>query len=127
MSHTINHNELILEDIKTNTTLGTNTTPSIDVNLSYNGGVWTNGTPLIIDCNGYRSVRIWGDISNSQLTILGTNANNIGNAGFWDSFDNDIFTGNFSFYYQDPPRYIKFINLSGVNINSVNLQFGRYK
>lgn len=126
MSHSITHNELILEDIKTNTTLGTNNTPTTDVNLSYNGGGWNDGTPFVIDCNGYRSIRIWGDISNSHLSILATNANNTGNLGFWDSFGEDIY-GKFSFYFQDPPRYIKFINNSGITITAVNLQFGRYK
>ncbi len=120
-------NSSVLQDIKTNTTIGTNNTPSTDVNLAYNGAGWNNGTPLVIDCNGYRSIRIWGDISNDQLSVLATNANNIGNAGFWDSFDNDIYTGKFSLYYPDPPRYLKIINLSGTTITAVNLQYGRYK
>ena len=126
-SHTPQNNSAVLEDIKTNTTVGTNNTPSTDVNLVYNSQIWNNGTPLVIDCNGYRSIRIWGDISNDQLSLLATNANNIGNAGFWDSFAPDIYTGKFSLYFQDPPRYLKFINLSGVTITSVNLQYGRYK
>jgi len=117
-------NTTTLEAIQSNTLLGKNSTQ--DVNLVYNGGAWNNGTTLVIDCIGYRSIRIWGDISNDSLAIKATNATNIGNAGFWDSFGTDIATGKFSLYYQDPPRYLKFENESGATISAVNLQYGRY-
>tara|TARA_R110002012_G_C11432760_1_gene589638 strand:+ start:361 stop:756 length:396 start_codon:yes stop_codon:yes gene_type:complete len=98
-----------------------------DVNLAYNGGAWNHGTTLAIDCIGYRSIRIWGDISNSQLSIKATNATNTGNAGFWDSFGTDVYSGKFSLYYPDPPRNIKFENESGETITAVNLQYSRIK
>ncbi len=117
-------NKTILESIQSNTLVGKNSTQ--DVNLVYNGSAWNDGTTLVIDCIGYRSIRIWGDISNDTLAIKATNATNTANQSFWDSFGADLVSGKFSLYYQDPPRYIKFENESGATISAVNLQYGRY-
>jgi len=118
------NNKTTLEAIQSNTLVGKNSTQ--DVNLIYNGSAWNDGTTLVIDCIGYRSIRIWGDISNSTLAIKATNATNTANQSFWDSFGTDLASGKFSLYYQDPPRYLKFENESGVTISAVNLQYGRY-
>jgi len=110
--------------------LVTTTDKSIDTNLIFNGAGMNAGTSITIDCNGYRAIRIWGDFSNEKLTITATNANNIGNAGFWDSFDETpTATGTtiFSFYYPDAPRYLRINNLSATTITTVNLQYARFK
>lgn len=108
----------------------TTTDKSLDTNLIFNGNSFTAGQEIVIDCNGYRAIRIWGDISNEKLTLTATNANNIGNAGFWDSFaETDVASGKliFSFYFPDAPRYIKLNNLSGTTITTMNLQYARFK
>tara|TARA_R110002012_G_C11503758_1_gene597641 strand:- start:6 stop:401 length:396 start_codon:yes stop_codon:yes gene_type:complete len=106
----------------------TTTDKSIDTNLIFNGAGMNAGTSVTIDCNGYRAIRIWGDISNEKITITATNANNIGNAGFWDSFDESA-TGPtiFNFYYPDAPRYLRINNLSASTITTLNLQYARFK
>lgn len=106
----------------------TTTDKSVDTNLIFNGAGMNAGTSVTIDCNGYRAIRIWGDISNEKITITATNANNIGNAGFWDSFDESA-TGPtiFSFYYPDAPRYLRINNLSASTITTLNLQYARFK
>jgi len=108
----------------------TTTDKSIDTNLIFNGAGMNAGTAITIDLNGYRAVRIWGDFSNEKLTLTATNANNIGNAGFWDSFaETDTASGTtiFSFYFPDCPRYIRVNNLSATTITTVNLQYARFK
>lgn len=109
----------------------TTTDKSIDTNLIFNGAGMNAGTSITIDCNGYRAIRIWGDISNEKITITATNANNIGNAGFWDSFDESATASGspaiFSFYYPDAPRYLRINNLSGTAITALNLQYARFK
>jgi len=128
----INHDRESLNSIKTSLSANLKTenahsNSTQDVNLVYNGGAWNDGTTLSIDCIGYKSIRIWGDISNSQLAIKATNATNTANQGFWDSFGSDIFAGKFSLYYPDPPRNLRFENESGVTIATVNLQYSRIK
>ena len=110
---------------ETNGVLITTSDKTLDTNLIFNGGVWNAGYAHLIDLNGYRAIRIWGDTT-GVLDIIATNALNIGNASFWDSFDATSI-GTFNFYYQDPPRYLKFVNNTGVDISVVNLQFGRFK
>jgi len=109
-------------------TIITTTDKSIDTNLIFNGAGMNAGTSVTIDCNGYRAIRIWGDVSNEKITITATNATNIGNQGFWDSFDESA-TGPtiFSFYYPDAPRYLRINNLSASNITTLNLQYARFK
>ena len=98
-----------------------------DTNLTFNGGALNDGQNVIIDCIGYRAVRVWGEVSNDQLEITATCATNTGNLTFWDAFGMDTYTGKFSHYYQDPPRHIKYQNNSGNTITSINLQFTRFK
>ncbi len=110
--------------------LVTSTDKSIDTNLIFNGSAMTAGQAITIDCNGYRAIRIWGDFSNEKLTLTATNANNIGNAGFWDSFDETPTASGttiFSFYFPDCPRYIRVQNNSASTITLVNLQYARFK
>ena len=107
-------------------TLITTTDKSIDTNLIFNGAAWNDGTAITIDCNGYRAIRIWGD-STGQLDITATNANNTGNADFWDSFDTIAGGGFFSKYYPDSPRYLRLTNNTGGQIAAVNLQYARFK
>jgi len=111
-------------------TLITTTDKSIDTNLIFNGAAWNDGTAITIDCNGYRAIRIWGD-STGQLDLTATNAINIGNAGFWDSFDTitggAATAGVFSKYYPDSPRYLRLTNNTGAQIAVVNLQYARFK
>lgn len=109
-------------------TIITTTDKSIDTNLIFNGAGMNAGTSVVIDCNGYRAIRIWGDVSNEKITITATNATNIGNAGFWDSFDeSEVGPSIFSFYYPDAPRYLKINNLSASTITTLNLQYARFK
>ena len=103
----------------------TTTEKSHDANLIFNGGEWADGYSHLIDCLGYRAIRIWGDTT-GILDLTATNALNTGNASFWDSFDVTP-VGTFSFYFRDPPHYIKFTNNTGAPISIVNLQFGRFK
>ena len=98
---------------------------SIDTNMIFNGGAWSDGYAHLIDCNGYRAIRIWGD-TKGILDITATNANNTGNITFWSSFDQTTADGTFNFYYRDPPRYLRFTNNTGGSISVVNLQFGRF-
>ena len=106
-------------------TLITTTDKSIDTNMIFNGGVWADGYAHLIDCNGYRAIRIWGDTT-GVLDITATNANNTGNITFWMNFDATAI-GTYNFYYPDAPRYLRFTNNTGAPIGVVNLQFARFK
>ena len=43
-----------------------------DTNLTFNGGALNDGQNVIIDCIGYRAVRVWGELSNDQLELTAT-------------------------------------------------------
>ena len=106
-------------------TLITTTDKSIDTNLIFNNQDWAIGFVHQIDLNGFRAIRIWGDTT-GIIDVTATNANNIGNAGFWDSFDT-INSGIIKLYYQDAPRYLRLTNNTGAIISGVNLQYARFK
>jgi len=97
-----------------------------NLGMVYNNSTVADGASSgNIDLNGYRAIRIWGDTTGT-LIIQANNTNNIGNAGFYDSFD-DIAVGTIHKYYPDPPRIIRIINNSGGSIAGLNLVIAKYK
>ena len=133
INHVINaqheHNKdksKLLTDIKELLTIHSHTNATQDFNVPYNGNQFNPGTYVNIDCVGYKSIRIWGNTT-GVLEIDGTNALNVGNAGFWDSLGDDIQIGKFSLYFQDPPRNIRIGNTTAAVHAQVNIQYGRIK
>ncbi len=122
----IDYNKLLV-----NTTGQISVISNTPINADNLGMVYNNSTIADgassgnIDLNGYRAIRIWGDTAGT-LIIQANNTNNLGNAGFYDSFD-DIAVGTIHKYYPDPPRVIRIINNSGGSIAGVNLVIAKYK
>ena len=97
-----------------------------NLGMVYNNSTIADGASSgNIDLNGYRAIRIWGNTAGT-LIIEANNTNNMGNAGFYDSFD-DIAVGTIHKYYPDPPRVIRIINNSGASIAGLNLVIAKYK
>ena len=102
------------------------TDKSIDTNMIFNGGAWPDGYAHLVDCNGYRAIRLWG-ATTAVLDVSATNATNTGNITFWMPFDATPATGTFNFYYRDPPRYLRLTNNTGAPIAVTEFQFARFK